>query len=61
MKSEKLYTYDANGAVKLRDSYGANVEPLTIPAALKETVEKCPDNPALRYRLGREWETITYR
>ncbi|KAK7604694.1 hypothetical protein V9T40_005880 [Parthenolecanium corni] len=61
MKSEKLYTYDANGAVKLRDSYGANIEPLTIPAALKETVEKCPDNPALRYRLGREWETITYR
>ena len=35
-------------------------EPITIGQLFKDTVSKIPDHPALRYREGEDWKTISY-
>ena len=42
------------------DGLGAD-EPTTVGKVFKETVSKIPDKPALRYKDGDEWKTITYK
>ena len=36
-------------------------EPTTVGKVFKETVSRIPDKPALRYKDGDTWNTITYR
>ena len=35
--------------------------PTTVGKVFKETVSKIPDKPALRYKEGDVWKTITYK
>ena len=35
-------------------------EPITVGKMFQETVAKYPTHPALRYKEGGEWKTITY-
>ena len=35
-------------------------EPITIGQLFKDTVSKIPDHPALRFKEGEDWKTLSY-
>ena len=62
-KRTKVRTTDPRESVEIAmepEGLGAE-KPTTVGKVFKETVSKIPDNAALRYKVGEEWKTITYK
>ncbi|KYO29874.1 hypothetical protein Y1Q_0017091 [Alligator mississippiensis] len=61
--AETLFTTRADGAVRLRlDPEGPRaLPPITVHQLFQEAVERHGDRPALAYKRGQTWESLSYR
>ncbi|KYO41834.1 hypothetical protein Y1Q_0008462 [Alligator mississippiensis] len=61
--AETLFTTRADGAVRLRlDPEGPGaLAPITVHQLFQAAVERHGDRPALAYKRGQTWESLSYR
>ncbi|XP_059579546.1 long-chain-fatty-acid--CoA ligase ACSBG2 [Alligator mississippiensis] len=61
--AETLFTTRADGAVRLRlDPEGPGaLPPITVHQLFQEAVKRHGDRPALAYKRGQTWESLSYR
>ncbi|XKL64688.1 hypothetical protein PGB90_004774 [Kerria lacca] len=59
--ADNVYTWIADDCVKLRNSYGIDEVPITIPMLFQSAVQKYANNSALATMEDGRWKMITFR
>ncbi|XKL69250.1 hypothetical protein PGB90_007019 [Kerria lacca] len=58
--AEKFYTCDADGCVKLRESYEVVEEPILVTTLMKQKAEQLANKTAIVFRENNEWNAVSF-
>lgn len=58
---KKIYDPDEDDkCIAIRESSSKEEESITIGQLFQNTVKRFPNHPALRYKMGKKWNSITF-